>query len=1671
MTDASFSRTEAFPSQSEPQRPETPLPEQRSSVQKQTLEEGSQGVKRSTKKGRPRPWRRLTNRFQRNEEYCAIGEQGDNDSVRRNHSSEDLAGNTIGGMRGPPLKSPRNEMMQPSQFLPGSNKSLGHTDDGLSVGDTSQAFVSNFEIAMRQLFLISSSFVLGTYFPVALPAMRKIAEYTGVAWLTCLCILGGTWMHQRKKEKENISDHQGYRNWVYRIPQSPNPPDYIPGTLLRDFHEEQDLVMDEMNDPKTPSRRSSIRLRHRSSSITIDDQDRTPEGTASPGRLLFTGVTSTTRCVHPSLEPFFVIDAGTQQRIFPNVSTPYILNTDYFDGKMMILIRTPDVDDPTKEKGTSENSATCNYMSGKQRRFEFQFQIKLKKVPTGRVYFACEIGETIRMGMIQRAFVSAAMAFVKTTNNSFHYSITGSPKSSDGKFEKPHMAFPVEEGMNRVVATPPGQEPPSLGEEIFEDPESIKNRKKGIAIKWNLDDTYTLSLWSAYVDFLDWHCCNLPGIRPFGMNKLFGNQPIYLTLYEIPFEKESEKHNRCDITNIVEIEMCHTLFSETGNLAKRWMETNRLSSDVRYSLNERIEDEDGGVDEEYPVEEDDDENAAAELGEGIYVRSGEVVTLKETVDDDDVGRVSSYLASGGGFGVLQEQNSCSIVIQKARGSQPRRGKPENSGLIKDGDTVLIKLVGEDTETKFLSLHRGWWLKWVASVPTKNGFFTIHANERGKSTQSSYLNLDGSFYLRHKRWSKYLVGVSREGSTTYGGRMLGLYNPKEGNNRALGYSAEDDELLPDADLHESDEKDGYWMYPLFLEICDVPSTLPSASEAKASSDYVVDNNESNKRATFLNEKREIDAPAWIEVMNRAQRVSQLAYVVRVMSSQVDPEVILNESTKTRGEKSLFMRLRTGRDLSRIMRAGIHWRNSDAAIRNAKRSLTESGKSQVPSALVTAGTFNGNTTSQEAGLIGRNGEDAPEEEYVKDFVEEDGAPRDFAASPRRRIDSEADNVATSPGEEAMPYYDISGSFYQSDEDSELTDDSDSAGDHECQDGFDELESLSDDARPTRAAKGRNFIGKIAQSVKSRTASTGKKVVRHSMRVGKGTVNAGKAIISGRPRNVPPQKEPRSAKPRSRRRAEKDLHLPLNNRAIKRAERVELQWMGQSAPLAGELSAPEQSCRVVSSMLTRMSTISPDCAEASKFNNLLSSQILLKSQLDKSFLQGGPVELGVTPSVKKSVLFECLVARCLWESHWREEWCGLYEKCIAFYAPLSQESSCEISLKDIEGVRLLDPGTDSPIPGYPILTIETAWHCHYMVLNSDDTRASLKLKIDDAISSVEAQSTVMSQTEAELRKARLWQRLQSSSFSSVRGKWADVHCNQKLRKRVVLNHRRMAFDLPTHDFEIHVFIESLLATALSFEFDSLQHHPEALTAFLDSTSVLKGLRLQDMDRSDPKTFCAYVNVYHCLLQHALLVTANGPLTKRSHESFMRTSCYEIGGDIFSLAELSNCIIRGNMCRPNPPKAPYTDAPKKSNSYRCFALPSYSPNVNFVVHTGDTSCSNNIPVLQSEYLADQVAAVAAVFLRRNVSVDRAKRTITIPKVLEVFRNDFPSDVSMSSALSCLRYCLRFLDEGLADTIYTLLQDEGSVTIKYRNAADQYHSRLSRQIGDFIDRFSIPSD
>lgn len=103
-------------------------------------------------------------------------------------------------------------------------------------------------------------------------------------------------------------------------------------------------------------------------------------------------------------------------------------------------------------------------------------------------------------------------------------------------------------------------------------------------------------------------------------------------------------------------------------------------------------------------------------------------------------------------------------------------------------------------------------------------------------------------------------------------------------------------------------------------------------------------------------------------------------------------------------------------------------------------------------------------------------------------------------------------------------------------------------------------------------------------------------------------------------------------------------------------------------------------------------------------------------------------------------------------------------------------------------------------------------------------------------------------------------------------------------------MAFDIEPVDVEDDVeylrqtsqFVEDLLSASLSFSLRCLEKDPDAFVKFHDATSKLRTLSLDRIRRSTPEALCIFVNLYHCLLQHALLLTINGPLNKvRCHDN----------------------------------------------------------------------------------------------------------------------------------------------------------------------------------------------
>jgi hypothetical protein len=127
---------------------------------------------------------------------------------------------------------------------------------------------------------------------------------------------------------------------------------------------------------------------------------------------------------HPALKTVCVIDTLTEKRIIPNSNQSFALDNECFEGDVMLLMRTPDVDNPREEGvelGQTQQKVS-EYFRGKKRRFEFQFQIRLKKVPRGALFLGCELEHCVKVGTLTKGLVGILLSIIRRINPGFHYS-------------------------------------------------------------------------------------------------------------------------------------------------------------------------------------------------------------------------------------------------------------------------------------------------------------------------------------------------------------------------------------------------------------------------------------------------------------------------------------------------------------------------------------------------------------------------------------------------------------------------------------------------------------------------------------------------------------------------------------------------------------------------------------------------------------------------------------------------------------------------------------------------------------------------------------------------------------------------------------------------------------------------------------------------------------------------------------------------------------------------------------------------------------------------------------------------------------------------------------------------------------------------------------------------
>jgi hypothetical protein len=856
--------------------------------------------------------RKMENFFRKAGKKIRLGMTGQNkgrryrrkSSGRIIHRNEESADNESGDEEG-------EEVTLGSHFrkISGSTKETGNEllDSIAGTKDRLWKVISCWENPLRKVMTLIFSFALGASLGAGtLHWVLQIAPFITLCWMICLWAklqcdgdkvifnCNETFLKESKEHRsmienlENVDDHNSPLAW--HIPPSTN-------------------VLD-----------------------TLDSFADHPRGEGNEEMFY----------QHPDMmSKLFILNASNLERIVPN-SREYNLETEFFTGTMFLMIRTPDVDNKLvtgdfKPLLGSAAASVSDYFKDKRRQFEFQFQIKLKKLPRGPLFLGCEIEQPLKLGMVQRALVSAILAIVQKMN-AVHFSygidetgdVPSQGKIEKGDYERAHISFGLEDGMDRIVVSKPGEAPPKLGQSLYEDPESIKNRKKNKfgAIHWNLEDTYTMAFWSAYVNFIDWKVIGLPGIRPFSISSMIGELPLTLTLYSLT-DCNARFHLRRDMQTFVQLQISHSV-NTSGGLIEKYrlsaVDTSTFGKEIT-TENEEEGQESDDLEIEVEVEANDacdnEEDEMNGLGDGLYLRSGEPVILcdadrRQGMHGDD----QFFVAQRSGFALLQSHEPpYQFVFERAPWQYQKHRKSVSSSLICDGDTVVIKII-RNNGVRYLSTHRGWWLKFVKFPRRNNGFFHIFLCKSSETENgeplgllSPYISLDTPFSLRHQRWSHYEVGVSDERSARMGGRPLGL--------RRFTDTSERDTSSRNPDYIDL-QGQKRWLRSLQLRarpptLSDMQSqTIPPILNFSAPDG-------ADRDALFV--KFNLDAFAWIEMAHRNKRRKQLAYIVHVSIEKVcsqalksgileKPELSMRDENIAGNQrvKNIFFRVRTGRELS-------------------------------------------------------------------------------------------------------------------------------------------------------------------------------------------------------------------------------------------------------------------------------------------------------------------------------------------------------------------------------------------------------------------------------------------------------------------------------------------------------------------------------------------------------------------------------------------------------------------------------------------------------------------------------------------------------------------------------------------------------------------------------------
>nr|XP_061827745.1 uncharacterized protein zgc:152951 isoform X2 [Nerophis lumbriciformis] len=200
---------------------------------------------------------------------------------------------------------------------------------------------------------------------------------------------------------------------------------------------------------------------------------------------------------------------------------------------------------------------------------------------------------------------------------------------------------------------------------------------------------------------------------------------------------------------------------------------------------------------------------------------------------------------------------------------------------------------------------------------------------------------------------------------------------------------------------------------------------------------------------------------------------------------------------------------------------------------------------------------------------------------------------------------------------------------------------------------------------------------------------------------------------------------------------------------------------------------------------------------------------------------------------------------------------------------------------------------------------------------------------------------------------------------------------------------------DLILQLFSDHLSADGKTVDYKGMSESP-AFERYCELAIQLQRVELLSLSREEKLAF--FINVYNALVIHGYL-RLGAPTNMWQRYRFFNYVSYLIGGEVFTLQDIENGVLRGNRKGVAQLRRPFS----KTDPRLQVALPDAEPLIHFALNCGAKGCPP-IKTYTPQDIDSELRTAAEAFLENDDAcmVDSGKKEVHLSQIFKWYKADF---------------------------------------------------------------------